>query len=873
MNKKTTLSNEQNIAADPHKNVWVQANAGTGKTSVLVQRLLRILFRSPHNNSGILCLTYTNAGAGEMRNRILAALQNWASASDDELIDLLDGISINRPANLDDAAHAREIFFHYIDNPDILKIKTIHGFCEEILHRFPTEAGLTPAWTLVSDDAQRILLTDAFNKLINSTDQKTTDAFTHIVGRISEFTMPDLLSRLSEQYKFFFNIENIINYRKYFIETAYNFLNLNTPVETHPTPENLKKILDLAIQDQNSRKKPVAYLTNIINLTKQYIDKTIDFNEYKKAYLTADETPISNVAKIDYLAQEMERVYTVNQYNNNTSIFNDTVAMFDLSSAFADAYKQIKQQRNVLDFEDMILYTRKLFSNPETMGWILSQLDLSLSHILVDEAQDTSPAQWDILRMLSGEFFVDGDTQNTQRSLFVVGDSKQSIYSFQGADPRAFALSHDKISQQIQQNMRKIQDIPLEKSFRSTSTILTAVDNFFDDEFISENTGFKNNKHRCFRVDAPGIFELYKIKSKRTDNTTIDDYIKQIATHIKSLIDSGRFAPKDIMILVQKRNPLAPKLVAQLKRLDIDVAGSDRVILPDFPAIRDLLNLIRFCINTNDDFSLCCVLRSPIYRLNNADILKICQIKNSENLVQKNAAPDYIPITVFEVLQTTHPEIFADLQIILDWSKTMSAYTFFESVLNHNDTRYKMIAALGNQIIDPLEEFLTICLAYERTMPGTLAHFLKYFITGNSQIKRDIGTSNGVRVVTVHGSKGLEAPAVFLIDTTATPDSEKIVPITGPHASEMPTWLWSPRKCNSEHYERASDEYMKTQISEYYRLLYVAMTRARDDLYVYGFTTNSTAPKMSWHTQLWRVFEKHPDIEQSDEKIRITNGK
>ena len=156
MNKKTTLSNEQNIAADPHKNVWVQANAGTGKTSVLVQRLLRILFRSPHNNSGILCLTYTNAGAGEMRNRILAALQNWASASDDELIDLLDGISINRPANIDDVAHARNIFFHYIDNPDILKIKTIHGFCEEILHRFPTEAGLTPAWTLVSDDAQRI---------------------------------------------------------------------------------------------------------------------------------------------------------------------------------------------------------------------------------------------------------------------------------------------------------------------------------------------------------------------------------------------------------------------------------------------------------------------------------------------------------------------------------------------------------------------------------------------------------------------------------------------------------------------------------------------------------------------------------------------
>ena len=171
MAKKHTLSPEQDRAANPLENVWVQANAGTGKTSVLVQRLLRILFRSKDvSSSGILCLTYTNAGAGEMRNRILAALRMWMTVTDDELAEILDGVAVNRPVTHADILHAREIFFQFIDRPEILKVKTIHGFCEEILHRFPIEAGLSPAWSLVSDSAQRVLLQDAFEKMINSKD-------------------------------------------------------------------------------------------------------------------------------------------------------------------------------------------------------------------------------------------------------------------------------------------------------------------------------------------------------------------------------------------------------------------------------------------------------------------------------------------------------------------------------------------------------------------------------------------------------------------------------------------------------------------------------------------------------------------------------
>lgn len=867
MAKKNMLSPEQDHAANPTENIWVQANAGTGKTSVLVQRLLRILFRaSDCDATGILCLTYTNAGAGEMRNRILKSLREWAIATDQELIELLDGVAINRPATAKDIAHAREIFFKFIDTPEMLKIKTIHGFCEEILHRFPIEAGLSPSWTLISDSAQRLLLQDAFDNLINTPNgnDRIYDAFSHIIGRISETYMTDLLGILSAHYRMFFQIEDVDKYREYFIDTTSKFLNLNCSIDMGVVADELQKIIEIATSEQNNAKKPAKYLDDVISLTKQYIDTTIDFEKYKTAYLTATGDKKSLVSKKEYLVPEQERVYAQDQLNANQMLFKDTVALFDLSAAFAVEYRRIKRARNVLDFDDLILYTRKLFSDSATMGWVLSQLDLSLSHILVDEAQDTSPAQWDILRLLAGDFFSDGNTAESPRSLFVVGDTKQSIYGFQGADPRAFAQSRDIISEQIAENMRTIAEIPLAQSFRSTAPILKTVDCFFADAGVIDVSGFANNEHKCFRVGAPGAVELHKLTAKLETGTTLKQYIENVADKIKSIIDSGKFAARDIMVLVQQRNPMASPLTIALKRRGIDVAGSDRIVLPDFPAIRDLLNLTRWCMNSADDFSLCCVLRSPIFRLSELDIFNLCKIKNTINTDLKRTDPDASKTTVFNVLSDNMPDIYSRLVEYQSWAAKLGPYSFFDCVLNAGGARQQFISALGPQVIDPLAEFMTICLAYERTQPGTLHHFLKWFITGGSEIKRDMDASNGVRIVTVHGSKGLESPVVFLIDTVRTPKSENILPIS---SDGRPVWLWAPRGDTSSKRRDASDALMRVRTAEYYRLLYVAMTRARDELYIYGYTPNKNAPQNAWHTQLWRVLAD----DASDEYIRITN--
>ncbi|MCL1902258.1 MAG: UvrD-helicase domain-containing protein [Alphaproteobacteria bacterium] len=849
MSPSCKLSSAQARACDPNVNVWVQANAGTGKTSVLVQRLLRILFRSTQA-SGILCLTYTNAGAMEMQNRVLAALREWAHADDDALREILSGIAHNNPPNDVDLAAARAIFYEYIDNPQMLKIRTIHGFCEEILRRFPIEAEVKPAWNLISGADQTRLQKAVFQELINSRgDAQLNSAFARISDQVSEYSIDDLLGILTGQYKRFFKLNNNFNNRKQFIDTIEKYLKLSSAANDEFWSESAAarhlQILKLIDADIASSKKPAGYLSKARDAVKKIIKGPCDFDEYKSAFLTATGTKIANVAKKDYMAAEQDLVYAANQENINRDIFENTAALYDLTAAFAQKYRETKINRGVLDFDDLILYTGKLFSDPETMGWVLSQLDTNLGHILVDEAQDTSPEQWEILNALTTDFTTEGEARESPRTLFVVGDTKQSIYSFQGADPDVFAKSKESIGRQIKNDARQIVDVPLEQSFRSTRAILSAVDHFFDDVSITSLMGFTNNTHICFRKDDPGLVELHPI-SKPAENQDSaagrSEFIHQIAGKIESLLQDTQIRASDIMILVQRRHPFAAPLITELQKRGVKVAGSDRIRLPEFPAVRDLLNLVRFCVDTSNDYALACVLKSPMFRMTEAELYTLCHNRGND--------------TLFSRVNMLIPDVYKKLQQIYALSD-LAPYSFFSRVLNNDDMREKMIAALGLQIIDPLEEFMTICLSYERTQPGGLYDFLEWFITGAAEITRDIDAAAGVRIVTTHGAKGLEAPIVFLIDTIRNPNTPSAIRITEPVAVDKDAFLWRGGATASDNFTIATDAKYQRQLAEYYRLLYVAMTRARDRLYIYGFNNTKEPPMDAWHTRLSAILPTH----------------
>jgi ATP-dependent helicase/nuclease subunit A len=884
MSQKTILSPEQNRAADPTVNVWAQANAGTGKTSVLVQRLLRILFRSgldaqKSTPGGILCLTYTNAGAAEMRNRILGSLRSWAYADDDALRDLLTGISHHNPPTNDDLAHARRLFYNYIDDANMLKVRTIHSFCEEVLHRFPMEAGISPSWHLVQDADQKRLMNAAFTELINSNAApKVKWAFDRIVGRISEYAFDQLLGVLTEQYRTMFQMNKNFNYQEQFIDTINNYLKIDPRDESNFFAQN-------AIQNRRdigariaAETKPTKTLLANADALKKYLGGEINFDEYKKIYLTADG--VSRKKLKEYMLSEQELVRAFDQFQRDKTIYDDTLALFYLSDAFAKKYGELKMSRNSLDFDDIILYTARLFSDPAKMGWVLSQLDSNLAHILVDEAQDTSPEQWGILKALATNFFTNGDSSDNPRSLFVVGDLKQSIYSFQGASPDEFAATKGIIAKQLATDKRDIAEIPLSRSFRSVAAILSVVDYFFDDVSIRSMAKFKNNIHKCFRTGDAGLVELHPLNAPATDEdpdtvpdqngafspgkgtdapdparlentaarrraylTEIADKVNELITH-ETLESAGRpIVAHDIMILVQKRTPFAAPLVAELKSRGIAVAGSDRIKLPRFPAIRDLLNLGRFCLDPANDYALACTLKSPLFRLSEGDLFESAYNRGE--------------ITLFNRVNALFPDVYNQLQQILIWS-LMPPYTFFMQVLNTDGRREKIIAAMGAQIIDPLEEFLTICLSYERTQTGGLREFMRWFMQGGSEIKRDMETGAGVRIMTVHAAKGLDAPIVFLIDTIENPKSKRdgvgrMVPLDGP------AYLWSPDGALSDKFKAAAQDKLQTQVEEYYRLLYVAATRARDRLYIYGFGMTKNPPELAWHTTLAGILPTHPD--------------
>ncbi len=857
MTPRNDATERQVQAARPDASTWLAANAGSGKTRVLTDRVARLLLDGVQPQH-ILCLTYTKAAASEMQNRLFKRLGKWAMLGDSALQDDLVELGVPGVIDPDRLAQARTLFARAIETPGGLKIQTIHSFCASLLRRFPLEAGVSPQFSEMEDraaallrdeiiesfaeGAQAALIEDVARFVTDTGFDKLTAA---VAQRRSQFEQPLQWEKILQLFELprDFNEHSLIE--KVFlgnetplVEAALKILyaQSRTMVElanqlsqidwVSPTSEDLETLYTLFLYKKDGKFRPEAKTKSIPTKKAQDAlgDDLCDFHGLMERVAAAREMELAFVA-----AQK-------------------THVLHRFAAAFLPEYERRKQVRGWLDFDDLILRARQVLNDPAVAEWVLYRLDGGIDHILVDEAQDTSPDQWDVIEKLAQEFTSgEGARSGVERTIFVVGDKKQSIYSFQGADPQAFDQMQAEFGRKLQESGSKLWDSTLEYSFRSSSAILGLVDILFENR---AEAGFhKDALHRAFKADLPGRVDLWPVveKVEAEEDTDWTDPVdrpgarhhtvilaEQVARSIKDMIKAGatipdggetpgafvqrKVQPGDFLILVQRRSDLFAEIIRACKSEGLPIAGADRLKVGAELAVKDLAALLSFLATPEDSLSLATVLKSPLFGWTEQQLFDLAHRREETYLwaALRRRAEEF-------------PETLAVLNDLRGQTDFLRPYDLIERVLTRHDGRRKLLGRLGAEAEDGINALLSQALAYERTDIPSLTGFLVWMQTDDLEIKRQMsGVGNMIRVMTVHGSKGLESPIVILPDTgKRQPPRDAEIMMAG----DTPLWK-VPSDASPALIAAARQEARTREENERLRLLYVALTRAEKWLIV-----------------------------------------
>lgn len=875
---------QQRAAADPMANVWVTASAGSGKTRVLVDRLLRLMLEGAPPQR-LLCLTFTKAAAAEMANRLHAELAEWTMLGDTGLRERLVLLMGPRGAK-QDLAPARRLFAQVLDTPGGLKIQTIHAFCESLLGRFPLEAGLPPQFQVMDERTAAELLEDARNGVIAAAREEPDSDLANALAVVSEYVgeagfgdivlaLAGARGKLRRAIDSRGGLAGLIAATRRALGVAdgdtQDSVLAGACADGAFDGPALRRVAAAMLQSSAQDRKQGKALAQWLA---QPGDRAEHFNDYASVYLKGDgeirvrlATKATEKIEADaktVLGVEAERVLQVMEQLKAVALAERTAALIVLGDALLRAYEEQKRLHNYLDYDDLILLARGLLSRPGVAPWVLYKLDGGIDHILIDEAQDTSPDQWDVAAALAEEFFAGEGAREAPRTVFVVGDEKQSIYSFQGADPAAFEDMRQHFRARVEAARQKWQPVALLRSFRSAPAILSAVDAIFaqDEARAGVTAGDEPIRHESNRVGQAGLVEVWPtLKDEdapepgpwepplvqevavRPDTRLAE----RIAGRIKHWLQSGEMLPArgrpvrpgDIMILVRRRNDFFEDMVRTLKQMEIPVAGADRMVLSDQLAVMDLVALGRFVLLPEDDLTLAVVLKGPLFGFDDARLFDLAHDRGKTKLWNRlkdrsRDAGDFA--RAFERL--------AALLAVVDF---VSPFEFFAGVLS-KDGRKQILGRLGPEANDPLDEFLARALAFERDHVPSLERFLHWLEAGAAEVKRDLEQGNNqVRVMTVHGAKGLEAPIVFLPDTCATPRAREPL-LWADDGNGGPFPLWPVRADLEERMSRAARAAERQRRDEEYRrLFYVALTRAEDRLYICGWETRHGRGEGCWY--------------------------
>ena len=877
------MTQAQKTAADPSHSVWVGASAGTGKTKVLTDRVLRLLLQGV-SPSKILCLTYTKAAAAEMATRIQEKLGEWAIEDDDALYDHILNLT-NTPPDQTSLTRARRLFVQLLDAQPSLNIKTIHAFCQSLVSRFPLEAGISPQATIMDSNTTSELLHEAKLRLLSSSnaqDHALSTAIKALTWRLYDGSFTDLLKTI------IYNRSNLTHLFQYYdcdqlINTTYAALGaiqdtneediISTACDSHAYNHTaLQNAVGLLLEGSKTDNKYGAIIANWLAADQKQRIASIDF--YLSVFFKTDGGVRDKLVtkklserdpSIDItLKNEQERLIRFQEQRKSQRIAALTSHIIHIGEALLVLYQDLKQQKGLLDYDDLIQITLKLLSNSDTASWVLYKLDSTIEHLLIDEAQDTSPQQWHIIQALCNEWFAgDGSTENP-RSLFVVGDEKQSIYSFQGADVHSFNTMHSHYASVAKQAAHSWHSIALDRSFRSTEPILQAVDTVFSDEALKKAVSFSelDIQHIPHRTGHAGIVEIWPPLAPSNDveeilpwtlptemrpmHDTSQQLAEKIAETIGEWITSKRLLPSknrpvqagDIMILVRRRNQLVEHMIRSLKKRSIPVTGMDRMILTDHIAVMDMVALGNFLLLPSDDLMLATVLKTPLFGLSEEQLFALAYNREENSLWQRlKAEHDKNP---------SYSHAYDSLSSLLNKTDFCTPFTLYNTVLEVQNGRKQMIQRLGHEANDVLDEFLALALEYEKIHTPSLQGFLHWLTTSNQEIKRDMDQSSGeIRIMTIHGSKGLQAPIVFLPDTMQVPSNRNTF-LWSDDTPSLLFWSGSQKQDNALCSQLREAEKIKSY-QEYIRLLYVAMTRPEDELYICGAQNKNKPPKNCWY--------------------------
>jgi ATP-dependent helicase/nuclease subunit A len=895
----------QRRASEPGTSVWVSANAGSGKTHALTTRVARLLL-SGTPPERILCLTFTKAAAAEMSARLYARLGTWATMEEDALASAIKEIEGSVPDAAKCAA-ARRLFARAVETPGGLKIQTIHAFCERLLGRFPLEANVPPQFDILDDRHALELMGEVRDTVLRRAtampDTSLGRALSYVVERVDELAFGGLIAEVTgpqrgnfrKMLAGFGGFDGIVQAIR-----AALAIGEGESVEAiltemaSPPKKTLEHAIKALSEGSSTDKERAAKLKRFLasNARRELLD------EYRLLFLTKEDEPRKSLITkkpaekypnaADALVLEQDRLVKLMARLRALRVAEATEAIMAIAVAILEAFGEEKRARALLDYDDLIEKSRALLTTSAMAPWVLFKLDGGIDHILVDEAQDTSPEQWDVVTRIADEFLSGAGARNLRRTIFAVGDEKQSIFSFQGADPARFDAMKRYFEQRTKEAELAWDYVPLTRSFRSAPEVLAAVDKVFADERARQGLTASGHvdPHIAHRELDAGLVEIWELEKPEEgeDPDPWDaplDYVTgtvpssrlaaRIADTIQGWIASGEklvakgrpIRPGDILILVRRRNEFVGEMVRHLKDRNIPVAGADRMVLTEQMAVMDLMALGRFVLLPEDDLTLATVLKGPFIGFTEEELFNLAWGRSGtlwKALKEKTGTEAHC----------ARAEAF--LSRLLDLADFEPPYEFFAHLLTGEGGRERLLARLGPDAADPIDEFLSLALDFERDHPPSLEAFLHWVERGAAEIKRDMDQGRDeVRIMTVHGAKGLEADIVFMPDTCAAPGGShdpallSLPPVGGDGPRLL---LWPVRKREEDDVSAAAREKLRElQAAEYRRLLYVALTRARDRLYIAGYQSTREPSEDCWYRLIEKALLPHA------KKVELPDGR